>query len=230
MITTGGGFSNFYPQPTYQRSAVSGYFSAAASAGQSPVAGYTAAGRGYPDISLAGYAYKVVIGGALYSISGTSASSPAVAAFFSNINAARIASGRGSLGFLNPTLYAYSSKFVIDITSGNNLCSAGDGRTYAVICTVLAMFCVLYLLCYMYRTYAVLYRTYAVLCNILKHFCGHCKTQAVKRPKLSFTSTLRLTFFLFLLFLFVLFQFRTCVVPKDSTRPQDGTPQLAWDP
>ena len=41
---------------------------------------YAKGGRGYPDVALAGYGYEVIIGGAMYSVSGTSCSSPAVAA------------------------------------------------------------------------------------------------------------------------------------------------------
>ena len=125
-ITSGGGFSNYYPQLTWQSSAVSGYFSAVAAINQKPVSGYRASGRAYPDISLAGINYVVVIGGISYDVSGTSASCPAVAGFFSNINAARIKLGKGSLGWLNPTLYTKGSSFINDITSGDNYCVA-DG-------------------------------------------------------------------------------------------------------
>jgi hypothetical protein len=125
-ITSGGGFSTYYPQPAWQSAAVSGYFATAAGLGKSPVAGYAANGRAYPDISLAGMNYVVVIGGTRYSVSGTSASCPAVAGFISNINAARLAIGKGSVGWINPTLYTKGSSFVNDITSGNIKCVA-DG-------------------------------------------------------------------------------------------------------
>ena len=124
LITSGGGFSTYYSTPSYQTSAVAAYFSAAASAGQSPVAGYKRTGRGFPDLSLAGYGYLTLVGGQIYYMAGTSASSPAIAGFFSNINAARIAAGKGALGFLNPALYANYKRFTNDITSGNNLCVA----------------------------------------------------------------------------------------------------------
>jgi hypothetical protein len=125
-ITSGGGFSTYYPQPAWQSAAVSGYFTTAAGLGKSPVAGYAANGRAYPDISLAGISYVVVIGGTSFSLSGTSASCPAVAGFISNINAARLAIGKGSVGWINPALYTKGSSFVNDITSGNIKCVA-DG-------------------------------------------------------------------------------------------------------
>ena len=56
--------------------------------------------------------------------SGTSASAPVAAAAFSNINAARMAMGKGSLGWVNPALYAHAASFVNDIVKGNNTCSA----------------------------------------------------------------------------------------------------------
>jgi hypothetical protein len=125
-ITSGGGFSINYPQPAWQSAAVSGYFTTAAGLGKIHEAGYAANGRAYPDISLAGMNYVVVIGGASYAVSGTSASCPAVAGFFSNINAARKAIGKGPVGWINPSLYTKGSSFVKDITSGNIKCVA-DG-------------------------------------------------------------------------------------------------------
>ena len=123
-ITSGGGFSALHSQPSFQKDVVAAYFSTAAAAGQSALAGYSTAGRGFPDVSLAGENYVLVVGGSSYTISGTSASAPVMAGFISNINAARIAAGKGSVGWINPTLYANSSMFINDITSGDNKCGA----------------------------------------------------------------------------------------------------------
>ena len=125
-ITSGGGFSAYYSQPSWQKSAVSAFFSNSAAAGRTFKAGYNASGRGYPDISLAGSMYQVILGGHVMYVSGTSASSPAVAGFFSSINAARFALGKGSLGWINPTLYAHADAFVTDVISGSTYCAA-DG-------------------------------------------------------------------------------------------------------
>jgi tripeptidyl-peptidase I len=75
-------------------------------------------------VSLAGSNYAVYIGGDGYAISGTSASAPVMAGMLSNINAARIAAGKGSVGWANPAMYANSARFVRDITSGNSFCAA----------------------------------------------------------------------------------------------------------
>jgi hypothetical protein len=124
VITSGGGFSEYYPVPSWQRSSISTYFTHAAAAGHTPALGY-GAGRGFPDVSLAGVSYAVIIGGGSGTVCGTSASAPAVAAFFSNVNAARMALGKGSVGFVNPALYAHGGSFMNDIVSGNNRCVVG---------------------------------------------------------------------------------------------------------
>lgn len=129
LITTGGGFSTKFTAPAYQTAAVAAYF-AGLPANQQPASGYAATGRGYPDISMAGFNYEVVVGGATYEVSGTSASSPVIAGMVSLVNAARIKAGKSALGFLNPSIYAYGTTFVNDITSGENNCCAS-----AVCCT-----------------------------------------------------------------------------------------------
>ena len=123
VITSGGGFSATFAAPNYTTSAVAGYFENVATA---PLGGYAAGGRGYPDVALAGYGYEVVIGGATYSVSGTSCSAPAVAGMASLVNAIRLEAGAGSVGFLNPTLYADAGAFANDVTEGENNCVAED--------------------------------------------------------------------------------------------------------
>ena len=123
-ITSGGGFSNYYTRPAYQDAAVEKYFAEVARSPIQPVAGYNPAGRGYPDISFEANMYRVQHRSELSSkwsgTSGTSASCPVAAGMFSNINAARLAAGKGSIGWINPVLYMYASLFVNDVTKGNN--------------------------------------------------------------------------------------------------------------
>ena len=75
-------------------------------------------------MSLAGHGYVILIGGVGYVVSGTSASAPVMAGMLSNINAARIAAGKGSVGWVNPAMYAHSAQFVNDVRSGDNKCAA----------------------------------------------------------------------------------------------------------
>ena len=91
-----------------------------------PFPGYNRQGRGFPDISFAGLNYLVMYGGAWSGMAGTSASAPVAAGLFSNINAARMAKGKGSLGWVNPTLYAKAHLFSNDVVKGDNKCPGGD--------------------------------------------------------------------------------------------------------
>jgi len=126
LITTGGGFSTHYEQPSWQAAAVDQYFSVAKQPASSS-AGYDKTKRGYPDVGLAGHNYEIIIGGQSNVESGTSASAPVFAAMVSLVNSARLAKGKSSVGFLNPALYAMNSTGVFtDVTSGQNNCAAGE--------------------------------------------------------------------------------------------------------
>ena len=125
-FTSGGGFSSHYSVPYYQEKAVKDYFTAANISGTMPYPGYKT-GRGYPDVTFAGSGYAVFVGGKYYGLSGTSASCPAVAGLISSVNAARMAMGKGSLGWVNPALYANTSLYLNDVTSGHIRCPGGGG-------------------------------------------------------------------------------------------------------
>ena len=132
-ITSGGGFSNYYKRPSWQDSSVATYYTNMASSAQVPAAGYNRTGRGFPDLALAGYGYTVRTIDALHptgvtvGMAGTSASCPVAAAMFTNINAARLAAGKGPVGWVNPALYAHAASFVKDVVSGDNRC-ASNGK------------------------------------------------------------------------------------------------------
>lgn len=117
---SGGGFSNIYPIPSYQQQAVANYFATS----NPPYPYYTAtngtgvganggiynrAGRGYPDVSAVGDNVVIFNMGAPTLIGGTSASSPVFAAVLNRINEERIAVGKKTVGFVNPTLVRISS-------------------------------------------------------------------------------------------------------------------------
>jgi tripeptidyl-peptidase-1 len=127
VITSGGGFSDYYKRPSYQNTAVQNYLNSYTSK-NSPYPGYNTTGRGYPDVSLLAYNYYVVVDGQRVPISGTSASTPVFAAMVSLVNANRKATGQPLLGWLNPALYSGSASFVHDITAGQNNCGAYEGR------------------------------------------------------------------------------------------------------
>lgn len=112
---SGGGFSNIYAIPSYQASAVATYFSTAGT--QYPYYSstnnnsfganggiYNKNGRGYPDVSAIGDNVVIFNMGAATLIGGTSAAAPTFASILNRINEERIAVGKKTIGFVNPTL------------------------------------------------------------------------------------------------------------------------------
>jgi len=133
-ITTGGGFSTFQPQPSYQTAAVRSYLSSNVTL--PPSFSYNTSFRAYPDISFNGHNFLIVVSNNTVNpdqcpcttlpVDGTSASSPSLAGLLSLINDQLLAAGKPSLGFVNPALYqlhASSPDSFNDITSGNNRCN-----------------------------------------------------------------------------------------------------------
>lgn len=126
VIYSGGGFSNVFPMPSYQSTAVKSYF-------KNHLPPYTSAQynnsqttRGFPDISANGANYVVAIDGTWSLVYGTSASSPTLGSIITLINEARYNIGKGSVGFLNPVAYAHPEVFN-DITTGGNQGCATPG-------------------------------------------------------------------------------------------------------
>ena len=129
-FASGGGFSNIYPIPSYQSKAVASYFATSPPSYESYSATnnsnvganggiYNRAGRGYPDVSAIGDNVVIFNKGAPTLIGGTSAAAPVFASILTRINEERIAAGKSTVGFVNPTLYANPSAFH-DITTGSN--------------------------------------------------------------------------------------------------------------
>lgn len=127
---SGGGFSNIYPQPSYQADAVNTYltkhtppYKAYETSDNSSVGAnggvYNKAGRGYPDIAAVGDNIVIFNAGNPTLIGGTSASAPVFASILTRINEELLAKKGTTVGFVNPTLYAHPEAFH-DITSGNN--------------------------------------------------------------------------------------------------------------
>jgi len=113
----GGGFSNTYNMPDYQKEAVQAYLSS----GKAPPTSYfNISGRAYPDISAFSTNYQVVIDALPQPVDGTSCSTPTSAGIVAILNDVRMKNGKKTLGFLNPLLYSLKGKGFIDITSGKN--------------------------------------------------------------------------------------------------------------
>ncbi|KAI0141705.1 putative protease S8 tripeptidyl peptidase I [Xylariaceae sp. FL1272] len=140
-FSSGGGFSNIYPVPKYQKSAVDSffkdhnppypYYSALAPNAPNPallnitaLAGdtggiYNRIGRGIPDVAAVGDNIAVYVNGEFDLSGGTSASTPIFAAVLNRINEERIAIGKKPVGFVNPVLYEHP-EVLHDITNGTN--------------------------------------------------------------------------------------------------------------
>lgn len=133
VITSGGGFSNVYPTPLWQYGPVLGdYFDEIALI--EPVAGFNLTGRAYPDVSAMAYNYAILDGSEWILVSGTSASTPVTAGFFSLINSARIAAKMSPMGWINPSLYTDYPKYTADILFGENSCAAGRNISTLTCC------------------------------------------------------------------------------------------------
>ncbi|XP_048215399.1 tripeptidyl-peptidase 1 [Perognathus longimembris pacificus] len=114
---SGGGFSNVFPQPSYQKEAVAQFLKS--SPKLPPSSYFNASGRAYPDVAALSDGYWVVSNSVpIPWVSGTSASTPVFGGILSLINEHRILSGRPVLGFLNPRLYQQRGAGLFDVTHG----------------------------------------------------------------------------------------------------------------
>jgi len=121
VIFSGGGFSNFFAMPSYQATAVTDFLTLHPPPFTSAQFNNSGKVRGFPDLAANGANYVVGIDGQFELVFGTSCSSPVVGSMITLINDARLAAGKGPVGFLNPSIYSpnFTSAFN-DITSGGN--------------------------------------------------------------------------------------------------------------
>ncbi|KAG1738203.1 subtilisin-like protein, partial [Suillus lakei] len=123
VIYSGGGFSNYFSMPDYQRGAVEGYLALNPISYSKDI--YNSTGfsqsRAFPDLSANGANYVVAVDGTFSLVYGTSAASPVVGAILTMVNDARLARGKPPLGFINPTIYSTDFAHCFkDITNGTN--------------------------------------------------------------------------------------------------------------
>ncbi|KAH8810891.1 peptidase S8/S53 domain-containing protein [Xylogone sp. PMI_703] len=116
---SGGGFSNIFSLPSYQKDAVGNFMRHHAPHYGPGVYNDSGKARGFPDVAAIGLNVATVFANHTYGVGGTSASAPIFAGIVTLLNEERIAHGKGPIGFLNPTLYKNPQAFN-DITIGNN--------------------------------------------------------------------------------------------------------------
>ncbi|KAI9069018.1 family S53 protease-like protein [Trametes sanguinea] len=130
-----GGFSNYYPAPSYQADAVAGYLTQLSSSAQanSTLGRFNATGRGFPDVSAKADNFLVWENGTA-SLFGTSAASPTFASVIALLNDRLAQKGQSPLGFLNPWLYAKAAGALNDITEGkSNIECNGDNVGFEAV-------------------------------------------------------------------------------------------------
>ena len=108
---TGGGFSNVFGTPDYQRDAVDRYFQQTVlpfggyrnfSSAEGGV--YHRDGRGYPDVAVVAEHQVIYAGGRWRLVGGTSLAAPLWASFLTLLNEARLGANKSTIGFVNPVL------------------------------------------------------------------------------------------------------------------------------
>lgn len=119
VIFSGGGFSNVFPMASYQKSTMEGFFAQNKISYGADRFNNSQKVRGYPDVSANGANYVIAANGKFSLTFGTSASTPTFASLVNMINEERLAAGKSSVGFMNPTLYT-NPQVLNDITNGGN--------------------------------------------------------------------------------------------------------------
>ncbi|HTV40773.1 MAG TPA: immunoglobulin domain-containing protein, partial [Candidatus Sulfotelmatobacter sp.] len=124
-VGSSGGVSTQYPIPSWQTN-----ISMTANQGSTTR-------RNTPDVAMTADNVYVRVDNGNYSVGGTSCAAPLWAGFTALVNQQAAASGKSSVGFINPALDAigsgpsYASDFH-DITTGNNTWSGSPSKFYAV--------------------------------------------------------------------------------------------------
>lgn len=117
-FNSGGGFSNYFPTPNYQKRDVDRYLRFL---GPTTYQGlYNRTGRGFPDVSAQGAKYVIAWQSTFLTVGGTSASAPTFASIIALLNDYSISLGGPSLGYLNPWLYRDGYRGLNDIISGSS--------------------------------------------------------------------------------------------------------------
>jgi len=120
---SGGGFSDIFPQPAYQKTAVAAYLSSMSSK-LPPQSFWNRTGRGFPDIAALSSNFIVVVNLIPFpGIAGTSCATPVSGGMVALLNDQRLKSGKPSLGFLNPLIYSLGTAknaALTDIVKGSN--------------------------------------------------------------------------------------------------------------
>ncbi|KAF9892943.1 polynucleotide 3'-phosphatase [Aspergillus nanangensis] len=122
---SGGGFSERFPRPLYQKASVDNYLE---KLGNRWDGLFNRGGRGIPDVSAQAQNFLIVDHGSIGKIGGTSASAPVFAGIISRLNAVRLKHNKSRLGFLNPWLYSLHGGFSDIVEGGSVGCGSPQGQ------------------------------------------------------------------------------------------------------
>lgn len=116
---SGGGFSNYFDRPAYQKAAVATYLTANKNR-LPPASKWNSTGRAYPDVSAMSNDFVVVMDLIPNpGVAGTSCAAPTLAGIIALLNDIRFQAGKKQLGFLNQFIYQNPNAWN-DITQGSN--------------------------------------------------------------------------------------------------------------
>lgn len=136
-ITSGGGFSNIWPQAKYQKAAVKAYLANMPAGGLPPSGSFKPTMRAYPDVSLLAHNIDTIVNQAFLPGAGTSASAPMFAGMLALILDSRLSAGKGPFGLVNTALYQLAeagSPALNDIAVGANRCTGIYGPQQNYTC------------------------------------------------------------------------------------------------
>ncbi|KOS22865.1 Tripeptidyl-peptidase SED2 [Escovopsis weberi] len=128
-IFSSGGFSQRYERPPWQNGPglVDDYVGELNGHLQGK---YDANMRAFPDISVVGTRFAIVVGGQRMLVDGTSASTPTLASMIALVTDARLKMGKKPLGWLNELIYSEEVRAVLqDVTNGTTQSCTWNGET-----------------------------------------------------------------------------------------------------
>mmetsp|Transcript_34245 Transcript_34245/g.38850 ORF Transcript_34245/g.38850 Transcript_34245/m.38850 type:complete len:564 (+) Transcript_34245:36-1727(+) len=124
---SGGGFSEYFPRPSFQEEAVQKYLNSTTLPLNPKGERYGTTGRAFPDISGFGAYYPIIHNGEWVPIAGTAASTMQVAGIVTLIQIHRYQKGLGPLGPLIQPLYKLKNGVGFDVTEGQTYALSTDG-------------------------------------------------------------------------------------------------------
>ena len=123
VIYSGGGFSNVFKLPSYQKKAVKSWFANYPPPYGADKFNNSQQTRGLPDVSANGANYVIAIDGQFALVYGTSASTPTFGSILTLLNEERLKHGKSTVGFINPVAYAHPEVFNDIVEGGNQGCA-----------------------------------------------------------------------------------------------------------